>query len=190
MISGPADEKWLSVQAYYQGRRLEDRPEAWSFFPSKALPLVHIMRDEIWAKTTFQGSEYVTDGYTALRVPKGESFSCVNDNSDSFAGFLQKAAGKAHCPSSLVARIVGAGLRGDHVDDYAALKRDDGLIAFFVAAHVEAFLAQYPEARLSLDEEGGFAVVVQDNSLCGIVAALQVDGERYDKLAEFLGGAA
>lgn len=187
MIAGPTDDKWLAFQAYYQGRRLEDRVEPW--FVTSCLPVHFIMRDEVWAHATFRGREYVTDGYVALRVHDGASFRCVNENSGTFFKFLQRASENSGSPARLVARIVGADLRGDLVDDYAALKSDDGRIIFLVAAHVEAILGHAPSAQFLVEKNGDFAVVMVDGDLYATLARLEVDKSRYDQVAAF-GGAA
>ena len=187
MIAGPADKKWLTLQAYYQGRRLEDMAEPW--FMTSCLPVHFIMRNEVCAHTIFHGREYVTDGYVALRVHDGTSFHCVNKNSETFSKFLLRVSEDPGSPARLVARIVGADLRGDLVDDYAALKCDAGRIIFLIAAHVEAILGDAPSAQFFIEKNGDFAVVMVDGCLYATIARLVVDDARYDQVAGF-GGAA
>jgi hypothetical protein len=146
-----------------------------------------ILRGEVLVKTTFQGREYVTDNYVALRVPEGTSFRCENENSATFTSFLQRVAGDPGAPARLIARVVGADLRNDRVEDYAVLKSDDGRIIFLVASAVEAILGHAPSVQFLIEKNGDFAVAMVDGHVCATLARLEVDKSRYDQVAGFGG---
>lgn len=193
VVKGPTDEKFLAVQAYFEGRRFENRVEPWVVSTSP-LPVQFIFGDTIFAKADHQGKPFVTDGYLALKVGELDQIRWEEneESKSSFANFLGSVEADNCTAARLVARIVGANFTcfhgmSDRVEDYAVLRDGNGRTIFLVATGVDAMLGAEPGLRFSISECGDFAIIRDDFGLFGVQARVDVDESDFPQLEEFGG---